>query len=89
MILNGVAQLPDLSFFAGSIGTMDRALRYAHLDCGIPLPEVSMMLSGTPAKIAGCFDRKGTLTVGKDADIVVMDSDFSIKSVFARGTKLV
>lgn len=89
VILNGVAQLPDLSFFAGSIGTMDRALRYAHLDCGIPLPEVSMMLSGTPAKIAGCFDRKGTLTVGKDADIVVMDSDFSIKSVFARGTKLV
>ena len=89
VIVNGVAQLPDLSFFAGSIGTMDRALRFAHLQCGIPLPEVSTMLSATPAKIAGCFGRKGSLTSGKDADIVIMDSEFNVTGVYVRGKQFV
>ena len=88
VIKDGVAQLPDLSYYAGSIGTMDRALRVAHLKCGIPLNEVSMMLSATPARIAGCFGRKGSLTVGKDADIVIMDKDFNVKDVLFRGKRL-
>ena len=67
---------------------MDRALRVAHLKCGIPLNEVSMMLSATPARIAGCFGRKGSLTVGKDADIVIMDKDFNVKDVLFRGKRL-
>ncbi len=88
VIKDGVAQLPDLSYFAGSIGTMDRALRVAHVRYGIPLNEVSVMLSATPARIAGCFDRKGTLTPGKDADIVVMDKDFTVRDVLFKGRSL-
>ena len=89
VIKDGVAQLPDLSYYAGSIGTMDRALRVAHLRCGIPLSDVSMMLSATPARIAGCFDRKGSLTAGKDADIVIMDREFRVTDVLFRGKRLV
>ena len=87
VIKYGVAQLPDLSFFAGSIVTMDRALRFAHLTCGVPLNEASMMLSATPARIAGCFHRKGTLTPGKDADLTIMDSGLHVQAVFVRGKR--
>lgn len=85
VIHEGVAHMPDFSFFAGSIGTMDRALRVAHLKYGIPLHEASAMVSATPARIAGCLHRKGTLTVGKDADIVIMDPQFTVKQVYVKG----
>ena len=85
IIRDDVAQLPDLSFYAGSIGTMDRALRVAHLRDGIPLAEVSRMLSLTPARLSGCVDRKGSLEPGKDADVVLMDSDFAVHAVYVRG----
>ena len=43
------------------------------------------MLSLTPARLCGCADRKGSLEVGKDADVVVMDRDFNVSRVFVRG----
>lgn len=85
VIRDGVAQLPDFSLYAGSIGTMDNALKVAHLRDGIPLPEVSRMLSLTPAKLSKCADRKGSLEKGKDADIVLMDQDFNVKKVYVHG----
>lgn len=89
VIRDGVAHLPDFSFFAGSIGTMDNALRVAHLRYGIPLNDASTMISSTPAKIAGVLDRKGTLTPGKDADIVVTDRELNVRAVFTRGKQFV
>lgn len=86
VIKDGVAQLPDFSFYAGSIGTMDRALRVAHVQYGIPLIDVSRMLSLTPARLSGCADRKGSIETGKDADVVVMNKDFYVKYVFVRGS---
>ena len=85
VIRDGVAQLPDFSSYAGSIGTMDRALRMVHLRDGIPLPEVCRMLSLTPAKLLKCADRKGSLEKGKDADVVIMDPSFEVKAVFVHG----
>ena len=85
VIRDGVAMLPSLVSFAGSICTMDRALRVAHLRYGIPLTDVSRMLSLTPARLCGADCRKGSLAVGKDADIVIMDADFAVRQVFARG----
>ena len=72
VIRDDVAQLPDLSSYAGSIATMDRCLRTAHVQYGIPLPEVSRMLSLTPARLCGVSDRKGSLEKGKDGDVVVL-----------------
>ena len=50
---------------------------------GLPLGEVSKMLSLTPARVIGVADRKGSLEIGKDADIVVMTPDFQIAAVAA------
>ena len=88
VIRDDVAMLPDLTSFAGSICTMDRALRTAHLRYGIPLPEVSRMLSLTPARLSGVAGRKGSLARGKDADVVIMNTDFSVSRVFVRGRML-
>lgn len=87
LIKDDVAQLTDLSSYAGSIATMDRCLRTAHARYGISLPEVSKMLSLTPARLCGVQHRKGSLEVGKDADIVVMSPDFQIREVYIRGCK--
>lgn len=88
VIKDDVAQLPDFSFYAGSIGTMDRALRVAHVQYGIPLVDVSRMLSLTPARLARCDQHKGSLEVGKDADIVVMDEAFQVQRVYVCGELL-
>ena len=85
VVKDNVAQLPDFSFYAGSIATMDRCLRTAHVYYGIPLNEVSRMLSLTPARLSGVEHCKGSLEVGKDADIVIMDKGFYVQKVFVQG----
>lgn len=87
VIKDDVAQLTDLSSYAGSIATMDRCLRTAHVRYGIPLPQVSRMLSLTPARLVGVSDRKGSLEAGKDADVVVLSDDFQVRQVYARGRR--
>lgn len=88
VVKDEVAQLTDFSSYAGSICTMDRALRTAFRDYGIPLPEVSRMLSLTPARLCGVADRKGSLEKGKDADIVIMTPELQVSRVFVRGTEV-
>lgn len=85
VIRDDVAQLEDFSSYAGSIGTMDRALRVAHVQYGLPLADVSRMLSLTPARLSGAAHRKGSLEAGKDADIVIMTDDFQVDKVYTMG----
>lgn len=85
VIRDDVAQLEDFSSYAGSIGTMDRALRVAHVQYGLPLTDVSRMLSLTPARLCGVDKQKGSLESGKDADIVVMSEKFEVEKVFVKG----
>ena len=79
--------LPSLESFAGSVCTMDRALRTAHLRYGLPLPEVCRMMSLTPARLCGVSHRKGSLAVGKDADVVLMDEGFDVRQVYVNGNR--
>lgn len=85
VVKDGVAQLPDFSFYAGSIGTMDVALRVA-LGYGIPLVDAVKMVSLTPARFMGMSHQIGSLEAGKDADIVIMDEAFAVQKVYVNGT---
>lgn len=85
VVKDDVAQLPDFSSYAGSIATMDRCLRVAHCRYGLPLTDVSRMLSLTPARLCGVAERKGSLEEGKDADIVIMTPDFTVAQVIVGG----
>ena len=85
IIEDGVAKLVSRVSFAGSIATMDHALRVAHVKYGIPLCDVVRAMTLTPARLAGADVRKGSIEVGKDADLVIMDDSFQVQRVFVRG----
>lgn len=88
IIEDGVAKLPDRSAFAGSIATDDRLIRVMYHQAGVPLYDAVRMMTETPASIIGLDDCKGTLEVGKDADLVCFDEDVRISGVMVGGIGL-
>ena len=82
---DGVAKLPDLSSFAGSIATADRLVRTMINTAGISLEDAIRMISATPARIIGVSEKKGDLSAGKDADIVLFDQDINISMTIRKG----
>jgi N-acetylglucosamine-6-phosphate deacetylase len=70
---------------AGSVLTMVEAFRnvLAFTDC--TLPEAARMTSTTPARLVGEGRRKGRLTPGYDADVVVFAPDLSVEVVWRGG----
>lgn len=85
IIEDGVAKLPDRSSFAGSVATADRLVRNMVQLAGVDLPEAIQMITATPARIMGIHDKKGSLTIGKDADIVIFDEKLTIKATIVNG----
>jgi N-acetylglucosamine-6-phosphate deacetylase len=81
IIEDGVAKLPDRSSYAGSIATSDMILRKMVVDYELPLVDVVKMLSLTPARIVGLDKTKGSIEVGKDGDILMLDSGLNIEKV--------
>ncbi len=82
---DGVAKLMDRSAFAGSVATTDRLVRTFHKLTGAPLYEVVKMMSLTPAKLLGIDSRTGSISKGKDADLLVFGEDVDIRHVMVRG----
>lgn len=82
---DGVCKLADRSALAGSIATMDRLVRTAVQQAGIPMADACRMVSETPARIMGIYDRKGSLERGKDADIIMFDADQQLTFVMQMG----
>lgn len=82
---DGVCKLADRSALAGSIATMDRLVRTCVQQAGIPMADACRMISETPAKIMGIYDRKGSLESGKDADIIMFDKNQELTFVMAMG----
>ena len=82
---DGVAKLPDMSSFAGSIATMDRCLKVLCLDYGISLTDASVMLSGTPARLLRLGSTKGRIQNGMDADMVLVNREMAVMYVISNG----
>ncbi len=85
IIEDGVCKLADRSALAGSIATMDRLIQTMAMKAEVPLFDVIRMISETPAKIMGVYDRKGSLERGKDADILLLDNNLNVRGVWAMG----
>ncbi|MBC7615656.1 MAG: N-acetylglucosamine-6-phosphate deacetylase [Pedobacter sp.] len=85
IVENGVAIMADRSSFAGSVATTDRLVRTMVQMADIPLIEAVRMMSKTPATIMGVETIKGTLTVGKDADVLIFDENINIKITMING----
>lgn len=63
---------------AGSVLTMDQALRNMLQFSGCSLLDVSKMVAQNPARQLGIAAHKGSIAVGKDADIVVLDENYRV-----------
>lgn len=85
---DGVAKLPDLSSYAGSICTMAKALKVLCVDYDIDVVTASKMLSTTPARLMHIDDKVGSIQVGKNADLVLVDKAFSVCCVLKNGKKI-
>jgi N-acetylglucosamine-6-phosphate deacetylase len=85
IVEDGVSKLPDRSSFAGSVATADRLVRTMINMAGVSLIDAIKMITQTPAAIMNISDRKGSLSVGKDADIVIFDENISIYTTMIKG----
>jgi len=85
IIEDGVCKLSDRSALAGSIATMDRLIKTMVRVVDVPLQDAMRMASETPARIMGIYDRKGSIQRGKDADILLLDSDINLRGDFSMG----
>ena len=85
IVEDGVAKLPDRTAFAGSIATADRCVRTMVQQAGVPLLHAVQMMTSTPARICKVDRSKGTLTVGKDADVVIFDENIQVKTTIING----
>ena len=82
---DGVAKLIDLSSYAGSICTMQKALKVLVQQYDIPLTEASIMLSLAPAKLLKIDKMYGSIEIGKKADLFVVDTLLNINCVMKDG----
>lgn len=89
IVEDGVCKLSDRSALAGSIATTDRLVRTLVYQADVPLFDAVRMASETPARIMHINHRKGALSRGMDADIVMMDAALTVKRVWQMGKEIV
>jgi len=65
--------------------TMDQALRNILAITGLSLRESVGMLTVNPARAAGVGDRKGLLTPGYDADVLIFDGSLTLQATMRGG----
>ena len=70
---------------AGSISPLNRNVRNMIQRVGVSLQDAIKMASLNPAKLLGVADRKGSLEVGKDADLIVIDENINVEAVMIKG----
>ena len=70
---------------AGSVLHLNRGVWNVYSNSNIPLYECVNGASLNPATAIGIADRKGSLDIGKDADIIITDDIFEIKKTIIGG----
>jgi N-acetylglucosamine-6-phosphate deacetylase len=85
-VSGGAARLRD-GTLAGSVLTMDAAVRNMVSVAGIDLEDALRAATSTPAALVGAAT-KGRIAAGLDADLVVLDDDLTVARVIARGEEV-
>jgi N-acetylglucosamine-6-phosphate deacetylase len=77
--------LMDGVTIAGSVLTMNRAAANAIAFTGMNLIDATHTAALAPAEVCGVADRKGSIEVGKDADLAILNPDFSVSHTIRAG----
>ena len=89
-VSGGIATLKNNEgALAGSTLTMIRGFRYLISDVGLSLQEASRVASLNPAISLGLEQQIGTLESGKQADILLLDSNHNLHRVWVQGRNIV
>lgn len=83
-VVNGEARLPG-NVLAGSTLSMIDGIKNVIKFLNISLEDAVQMATVNPAKQLGLYDRKGSIEVGKDADLVVLNKDLEVVMTICRG----
>lgn len=83
-VTNGEARLKN-GALAGSVLTLDKAVRNVYKNSTLPLYEIIKMASYNGAKHCKVHDHKGQIKEGYDADLILFDNDININKVFVLG----
>ena len=78
-------RLPD-GTIAGSVLKLNKGVWNVYTNSDIPLYECVNCASLNPAKAIGMDRTKGSLEVGKDADIIITDAEFNVEKTIIGGT---
>lgn len=74
-----------IQYAAGEVQALWKAVQSLVRE-GFPLEVVLRPVTVNPARILGIADSKGTISVGKDGDIVVLDENLRVAITIANGT---
>ncbi len=86
-VLKGIqCRLKD-GTIAGSVLRMDQAVRLFREHARVSVWEAVRAASLSPARSVRADRTKGSLSVGKDADITVLDGDLKVRETWVRGVK--
>src|SRR5690606_2616493 len=80
----GAGRLAD-GTLAGRGLTLGRAVGDGGGAVGGPVPGAAAVAALPPARAVGLAGRKGSLRVGKDADVAILDHDFQCVATFVKG----
>lgn len=70
---------------AGGSSPLNRNIRLAIKECRISFVEAIKMVTENPAKALGLSDRVGSISVGKDANLVVIDEKIDVYLTMVKG----
>jgi N-acetylglucosamine-6-phosphate deacetylase len=83
-VKDGKATLPD-GTIGGSTGTLDGCLRNMVQLAGVPVSEAARMASFNPAKVIGLENRMGSIEVGKEANLAILDEELKVCMTIIKG----
>ena len=84
---DGSCRLPDGSI-ASSVGKMNEFLGNLINHAGLDKVTAINAATSNPASMLGLGDKKGSIKVGYDADMVVLSNDYSVCQTFVKGQKM-
>jgi len=83
-VRNGLAKIPAGNI-AGSTVTLNRCVRNMVQDVGVSLEDAVRMATINPARAMGFSQSLGSLEVGKDASLAVIDKDVNVYLTMVQG----
>lgn len=87
-VRGNVATLTEGGAIAGSVTNLMNCVRYAVKEAGIPLESAIKCAAINSAKAIGTYDKYGSISKGKYANLVLLDKDLAITKVIKRGKEV-